>query len=144
LTASFSGTQLTITRNSDNEQVSKDLGFTASFDDSELLITRNHDQSQVKADLGLDVSFDADELTISSRLLDQNLDPLFSESVSLGLNYAFNDTKLELSDKIGGAVIEQELGIYGEFGSGDSTITTLTLTNPDQTEIAQELGVYAS
>jgi hypothetical protein len=144
LTASFSGTQLTITRNSDNTQVSKDVGFTASFDDSELVITRNHDQATSTADLGLSFSFEADELTISSNLLDVNLDPLYSESVSLGLEYNFNGTILEINDKIGGPVIDQELGVYAEFGGEELTDTTLVLTNPDNSTIQQELGVYAS
>jgi hypothetical protein len=41
----------------------------------------------VSADLGLTFSFNADELTIESNLLDGSSNPLYSESVSLGLDY---------------------------------------------------------
>jgi hypothetical protein len=41
-------------------------------------------------------------------------------------------------------VIDQELGVYAEFGGEELTDTTLVLTNPDNSTIQQELGVYAS
>jgi hypothetical protein len=41
----------------------------------------------VSEDLGLSFAFDADELTISTNMLDGLDNPLYSDSVSLGLNY---------------------------------------------------------
>lgn len=85
-----------------------------------MTLTPNYDANEaVSVDLGLTVSFNADELTIESNLLDGSNNPLYSESVSLGLDYTWGgtgltDTTLTIQDKVGGSAISQELGTYAE------------------------------
>jgi len=171
--ASWNNTELTLT-NPDNQTVEQELALDFNWDGTKLQIKNPAEATYAEANeqkLSPDISFNTDNgveisvvepgaaedlIKISPDIAFQNdgnglelsiVEPGIAQSFNkVSPDITWDGTKLAITEPdtapVSGDYVE--LGVYGQFGEGTTTVTTLTLTNPDSTDIVQELGVYGS
>lgn len=169
--ASFDGTEVTLT-NPDTTTVSQELALSFDWDDTQLGVKTPTDLDFTYQKLSPDIDFRDDVNGVEISVVEPGDTPIYNkispdiafQNIGDGLelslvepggtaNYnkispdiTWDGTQLAITepDTAPNSGDYVELGVYGEFGEGTTTATTLTLINPDSTPVVQELGVYAS